>query len=122
MPNLEGTGTMTGKSGDGYAKITEAGISYDATLKRLSINGQYTDERLVSESGDQRFFNVTINKYEVEATVDVEPNSPSATVTYQPNIKIHSGDSTRMITVTAEDGSVEIYQINIHRDPNDIDY
>ena len=122
MPNLEGTGTMTGKSGNGYAKITEAGISYDATLKRLSLNGQYTDERLISQSGDQRFFNVTINKYEVEATVDVEPNSPSATVTYQPNIKIHSGDSTRMITVTAEDGSVEIYQINIHRDPNDIDY
>ena len=122
MPNTAGTGTMTGKSGNGYAKITEAGISDDATLKRLSINGVYTDERLISQSGDQRFFNVTINKYEVEATIDVEPNSPSAFVTYQPNIKIPSGDSTRMITVVSEDGSVEIYQINIHRDPNDIDY
>ena len=122
MPNTAGTGNETGHGGNGYAKITEAGFADDATLKRLSVNGQYTDERLVTESGDQRFFDVTLNKYEVEATIDVQPNSPSASVLYENHIKVPTGDSTRTIIVTAEDGSVEVYQINIHRDPNDIDY
>ena len=110
------------KQGNGAARITVLEDYSEPKLKSLTVTGEYTDETLISEPGDETLFNVNVNKYELGVTVTPEAVSKGTSITYQKNVKIATGETSTFISVTNQAGEVNIYRINFYREPNDITY
>ena len=93
----------------------------DSSLKKLTIN-----------KGDLTFnpntltYRVGVNWWNGKVTLEAEPKSSKATLTYYyngaqvsslKNLKLNRGDNTVGITVTAEDGSTTVYNVIINKPP-----
>ena len=114
--------TDKAKKGNGAARITILEDYSEPQLKSLKVNGEYIDETILSEPGDETVFNVTLNKYEREVTVTPEATSKSATIAYQKDIKTPAGETVTFINVTNQAGEVKVYRINFYRPANEISY
>ncbi len=105
-------------SGDCGSPVTSAtvsvgGLSDDATLKNLQVNGVTIpgfDPLIIG-------YNYTISCDVTTATIVGTPNNANATVTAIPTVTLNPGDNYYNLKVTAEDGiTTKTYSINIVRD------
>lgn len=107
----------TPKAGWGYAKVTFLGNN-DTTLKTLTVSGY---EIMPALRRDKRDYIVFVNENETSLTLTAETNDSKASVSYNSTITIEGDTTTETLTVTAEDGTVEIYTLNIYKQiPSDM--
>ena len=111
MPTHDGTSTMTGNAGNGYAKITYLG-SGDATLESLTVTGK---ELTPSFQSDITEYNLTLTKEDESIEINAVPTDENATASYNQNPSIKYGISTQEIIVTSEAGTINIYTITINK-------
>ena len=95
----------------------KAAANNDATLKSLSVT-----DRTLSPNFDpeETSYKVNIPNDVTSAYINAEANDDNAGVVgtgLKENLEI--GDNLKSITVTAEDGTIKIYQVNLHRISND---
>ena len=70
---------------------------------------------------DKRDYIVFVNENETSLTLTAETNDSKASVSYNSTITIEGDTTTETLTVTAEDGTVEIYTLNIYKQiPSDM--
>ena len=107
----------TPKAGWGYAKVTFLGNN-DTTLKTLTVSGY---EIMPALRSDKRDYIVFVNEDETSLTLTAETNDTKASVLYNSTISITEDTTTETLTVTAEDGTVGIYTLNIYKQiPSDM--
>ena len=116
MPTHDGTDTMVGNSGDGYARISfeTSLLDEDNYLKELS-----NDYGTLSPSFNPIITNYTLSlgKYDYELELSGKVSSEKASVTGLGLYNISNGEtSTIEIAVTAENGDVKVYSIVVNRE------
>ena len=104
-------GTTTKK----YTLNIERAKSSDSTLKELTVNGGTLSPKL---SSNVTKYEVTV-PYEI-STFDVTAiaNSKDATVVIDDNKNLDVGTNVKTITVTAENGTLKVYEITVLRQPS----
>lgn len=112
MPNTT-TGYMTGKSGNGYAKITMLPLpSENNFLTSITTNlGSLTP---AFDMQNTEYF-VTLLEDQTEIEVSGRPEDSKATVLGNGKYKIPAGTTVIPITVTAESGATRVYNVNVTR-------
>jgi hypothetical protein len=122
MPSYSGTGTMTGNTGNGYARITFiSDLSSDSSLKSLTIDkGSFVEEF----SSDVLEYTIKLKEDEYIVNFDLETSDPLATIDESEyiNISVPAGNSKHKINVYAQDGTRTQYIINFERDANSYEY
>ena len=113
MPTHDGTSTMSGNSGNGYAKVTmekdqdnylqtltsDVGV-FDTTFNPLNTN-----------------YMLELNQYESYFTLTGTLSNDKAQVTGLNKLtEIKNGETKEVnITVTAENGDIKVYTVHVHR-------
>ena len=93
-------------------KVIREAPTTDGTLKSLSVKGYPFPE----EFSPSRFsYTVTVPYSVTAVTVEAVKNDNRATVSIQGDKKLSVGENKIIITVTAQDGSVQTYTINVTR-------
>ena len=93
-----------------YTIKVEREKSSDTKLKSLSM-----DEASISFDPDTKTYNVDVAYEVTSATITAVANYKDATATVTGPTVMSVGNNTYTITVTAEDGSIDTYQINVNR-------
>ena len=122
MPTQDGTSTMTGNSGNGYAKITFiSSLSSDSSLKSLKVDKGTMVEEFNSEVHE---YTVKLAEDEYIVNFELETNDPLAIIDEKDyiNVTVPAGNSRHRINVYAQDGSRTIYYINFEREANSFGY
>lgn len=122
MPTHDGSGTMTGNSTDGYAKITyisEQGT--DSTLKSLKPDKGVMVEEF---SPERQEYTVKLKEDEYNVNFILETSDPLSWIDKNEytNITVPAGKSTHRINVFATDGTRTQYTINFEREANSANY
>lgn len=98
-----------------YNITFERAKSSDATLKELSVNGGTLNPIFDSNvTSYEVIVPYEINTFDVTATL----NSDSATMIISDDKSLEVGANTKTITVTAEDGTLKVYEISVLRQPS----
>lgn len=116
MPNYATSSTMTGNSGNGYAKITYLSEpSSDSSLKYLKAD---KGEMLENFSPEILEYTIKLAENEYIVNFELETNNPLASVDEKEycNILVPSGKSRHKINVYATDGTRTQYIINFERE------
>ena len=101
------------KRGNGYAKITPLGIeSEDATLKSLTVTNQELKQAFDPERLE---YDLILDEDVTSVEINAEANDEKASLTYNQNVELTSNPQLEEIIVTAEDGTINVYSINIKR-------
>ena len=114
MPSHDGLTTMTGNTGNGYVKVTLISQSKNNYLSELK-----TDVGTLVPEFDPRITNyeITVNKYVSEITVDGEVSDINSTVTGFGTYELPIGDTIIIsIPVTSESGDIRVYKIAVTRE------
>ena len=122
MPSQDGTTTMTGNSGDGYAKISFiSDLSSDSSLKFLKVDKGIMVEEFLPELHE---YTVKLNEDEYIVNFELETNDPLASVEKSEyvNVSVPAGNSRHKINVYAQDGTRTQYIINFERTANSYEY
>ena len=115
LPTHDGKSKVVGNSGDGFAKITLLSeVSSNNFLDSISIN----DELVENFDTTKLEYNITLNEDAVLANIDAISKDENALITGVGNFDIAPGDSIHEIIVTASDGSIRTYTLNIFRSPS----
>ena len=122
MPSYDGTTTMTGNSGNGFAKISFiSDLSSDSSLKTLKV-----DKGTMVEEFSPEVYEYTVKLKEDEYIVnfELETNDPLASVEESEyvNVLVPAGSSKHKINVYAQDGTRTQYVINFERTASSYDY
>lgn len=122
MPSHDGTTTMTGNSGNGFAKISFiSDLSSDSSLKTLKVDKGTMVEEFSSEVHE---YTVKLNENEYIVNFELETNDPLASVEESEyiNILVPAGKSKHKINVYAQDGTRTQYIINFERTASSCSY
>lgn len=112
MPNTT-TGYITGKSGDGYAKITLLAMpSQNNFLSRIEVSKGAISP--VFDMGTYEY-NLNLNVNDTKLSITAIPEDKTATVSGNGNYNIPAGTTKISINVTAENGDVRVYTVNVNR-------
>jgi len=112
IPDYTGTGTMTGNSGNGYAKISFVGSSIDATLESLTVNHGVLSPAFDSEVLE---YTLNLNSDDISLTIDAEASSVDSIISGVGTFDVPSGTHEFQVSVTSSVGVVQIYKINVTR-------
>ncbi len=93
-------------------KVIREAPTTDSTLKSLSVKGYPFPEEF---SPSLFSYTVTVPYSVTAVTVEAVKNDNNATVSIQGDKKLSVGENKIIITVTAQDGSVQTYTINVTR-------
>ena len=109
------TFTVTVTAHDGttktnYTITVEREKSSDATLKSLSMTGA-----TISFDSGTKTYNVDVPYETTTTTITAVPNYKDATASVSGPTTMSVGNNTYTITVTAEDGTLDTYTINVNR-------
>ena len=112
MPTTDGTSTMTGNTGNGYAKISIPSLSENNFLKRI-----YTDIGDWNIDYNPRIFDytVTVEPYADSVILSIEKYDDKQTVTGTGLKELEIGNNEFAIEVTSESGDTRVYNINVYR-------
>jgi len=125
IPTHDGTSTMTGNSGNGYAKITSIReASTDNTLGQLKL--KYGDEEHTINLGEQdvldKVLNNNDNEYsfevpsdDIQISINLSANDSSATVEGEGTFDLKPGITTIKLKVIAENDDERIITLNVKR-------
>lgn len=120
MPNHDGTGTMTGNTGNGYAKISQILIPEDAYLTNLvSSYGTFTRHNSTDKTFDPLVFNYDLHLTEDDPqfTLTATTSDDTATVAGDGTYEVEPGETMAVsVVVTAASGDTRTYVINVKRD------
>ena len=122
MPSHDGRTTMTGNSGNGFAKISFiSDLSSDSSLKTLKVDKGTMVEEFSSEVHE---YTVKLNENEYIVNFELETNDPLASVEESEyiNILVAAGKSKHKINVYAQDGTRTQYIINFERTASSCSY
>ncbi len=131
---VQGTGLTTLNTGDNLVNITVT--AEDGTTKTYQIDifrERSSNANLKSLSSTNGLITPTFSKnikdytltvpYEVEnATINAEAEDSTATVSITGNTNLAMGENHASITVTAEDGTINTYNLVITRQPSSNNY
>ncbi len=104
-----------GKTQKVYTINIEREKSNDATLKELTVTGGNLSPEFSPEENN---YEVTVPYEITEFDATAVPTSDAARVELDENKTLDVGSNTKRVTVTAEDGTVNIYEIEILRQPS----
>ena len=114
MPTHDGTSTMIGNAGNGYAKITLISVSNDNKLNTLISN--YGNLSPAFDSTIEEY-TLTLDKYTSLFTLSGELSDENAEVIGLGKYKIDAGETKKInIVVTAVSGDIKTYTINVTRE------
>ena len=108
MPNHDGTGTMVGNTGNGYAKIT--------LLNTRIVESIIIDDAEVSDSTDginEHLYNVYINDKEVNTTIKIDFLKDYDYVTGIGNVTLKA-NTEHYITALDSEGNLDIIILNVY--------
>lgn len=98
-----------------YTLIVERDKSNDASLKELTVDsGTLTP----SFSSNTEEYSITVNNEVENLNITAVPTSDAASVVISGNTSLKVGTNKTTITVTAEDGTLKTYEIEILRNPS----
>ena len=124
---IAGDGTVDLNMGKNYIDVivtSEAGTKkvYTIIVNREASGNNYLSSLIPSTGSLTPNFDKETNNYQVEVDYDIEeitifatPEDAAATITGLQKYKLSVGDNKISITVTAEDGSTNIYNVNVIR-------
>ena len=113
IPTHDGTSTQLGNRGNGYAKITPLNLkSENNYLKELNFSTGTIDP--VFKSGVLSY-TITVGTY--DASIDLEgiAHDSNASVRGNGTYELDMGDNRFTIVVTAENGEIRTYNVNVVR-------
>ena len=115
MPTHDGTGTMTGNSGNGYAKISY--FNPDDLDKLISIT---TDKGTLTPafSETEYEYSLYLTGLETDLTISSETEKGIALILGTGTFNVPAGDTTYPVMMTNLDGTVTIYNIHVTRSAN----
>jgi hypothetical protein len=113
MPNTAGTGTEYGHTGNGYAKISyEELLSDNNYLRYIEVSdGELSPEFITTKYE----YGVSVDAYTYEIHIEAEVYERRASVTGTGKHHLSLGVNEIPLTVTAPDGSIRIYTVNVTR-------
>ncbi len=115
MPSKDGE-TTTGNTGDGYVRISFA-LEFDY---EIIVSDNVTLDKEFDY--DIKDYNGTVDKNSSQVEFTVTDSEAILNVTGDGKQDIHVGDNTYNIAITYINGAVEVFNYNIPRESNDIDY
>ena len=104
-----------GTTTETYTIVVKRARSADATLKSLTVSSGTLDP--IFAPGDKEYA-ITVDNEIENVTITAEPNSDEASVSISGNNNLPVGTQRATITVTAGDGSIDYYYIDITRNPS----
>ncbi len=125
MPTHDGTDTMTGNDGNGFAKITPKSIIVgDAFLDTLEVNQAKTDlmdeaENTVSFETWNKEYWIHLTKEQRKTTISATPKDSTAKVTGIGEIEFAPGETDHEVIVKTTDGATKTYILHVTRDADD---
>ena len=123
---ITGTGTISLKTGDNTIPIVVTAqdgttkTTYNVKINRTKSNNSYLgslsmDEATISFNKNQKTYNVDV-PYETETiNIHATPEYKDANVSVNGPSFLSVGNNTYTVTVTAEDGTINTYTINVNR-------
>lgn len=87
-------------------------LDSDATLKSLNVSGQSLNPAF---NKDISVYNLEVGSNVSKIDVNAIPTSDKATVSVTGNTNLKNGMNTVIVTVTAEDGSKNVYILNVNK-------
>lgn len=87
-------------------------LDSDATLKSLNVSGQSLNPAF---NKDISVYNLEVGSSVSKIDVNAIPTSDKATVSVTGNTNLKNGMNTVIVTVTAEDGSKNVYILNVNK-------
>lgn len=123
---VTGVGTKTLKTGENTISVVVTAqdgtttTTYNIKIEREKSSNSYLgslsmDEATIDFDKDQKTYSVDV-PYEIETVnIHAEAEYEGATVTIDGPSFLSVGDNTYTITVTAEDGTINTYTINVNR-------
>lgn len=122
MPTIDGTDTMTGKSGNGYAKITPLFYSRDYYLTNITATSELGNTMFPVFDPLTDTYSVTIDKYDEWVTIDAELSDPTNSVvagTGEYRLENPGDEKTVELVVTAQSGETKTYTVYVRRNEFD---
>lgn len=99
-----------------YTIIVERAKSSDATLSSLSVNGGNLDPAF---DPNELKYEITVPFEITDFVANYTPSDETTqTIAVDPDTSLPVGTTVKTITVTAEDGTVNVYEITVTRQPS----
>ena len=112
MPTHDGKSTMVGNDGNGYAKITPLVVSQNNYLESLTSDVGVWDKSFNTTTYE---YEITVERYVRNIEFTASTYSDRATITGATSYSLEVGNNPVVVNVTAENGEVRTYTINVVR-------